>query len=169
VSNGSPVVKNGGRRDTTGEPPYPHDLIHVLIKTKDRIIEVCAPLYEKRLSLREVEEQTGISKFTILGTLSKHGTPIRNYVTGKNVPKDWTKTKHSGHPPFGRTYLDGNLVMDPKEHLISRRILRLHQSGKSNQSIADILNAKKIPTRKGGQWSRSVVRTIIIRENKLNT
>ncbi|MBC7427595.1 MAG: recombinase family protein [Bacteriovorax sp.] len=37
-----------------------------------------------------------------------------------------------------------------------------------NQSIADTLNAKKIPTRKGAQWSRSVVRTIIIRENKLN-
>ena len=54
--------------------------------------------------------------------------------------------------------------MDPKEHLIARRILRLHQSGKSNQSIADIFNAKKIPTRKGEQWSRSVVRTIIIRE-----
>ncbi|MBC7427594.1 MAG: hypothetical protein H7336_03215 [Bacteriovorax sp.] len=101
-------------------------MIHIFINTKDRIIEVYASLYEKGFSLREVEEQTGISKFTIFGTLSKHGTPKRNYVTGKNVLKDWTKTLYIGHPPFGRIYLDGNLVMDPKDYLIARRILRLH-------------------------------------------
>jgi hypothetical protein len=51
--------------------------------------------------------------------------------------------------------------MDPKEQIAIRKIQTLQQKGKSYQAIADELNNKKIPTRSGKPWIRSVVRSTI--------
>lgn len=82
--------------------------------------------------------------------------------TGDNAKKiDNKSTKRGGSTPYGHAYLDGQLVIDPKEQIALRKILKLHQEGKSNQAIADALNNKKIPTRSGKPWIRSVVRSVI--------
>jgi hypothetical protein len=142
-------------------------IIPLSIKTINRIIEKCAPLYEQGFSLRDVEEQTGIPKSKIRGTFHESGIPLRNFKNGKNLIKNGIEVKCGGHPPFGWLYLDGKLVIDPKEHIIVRKILKLHQSGKSNQDIANTLNTSKFPTHKGNPWVRGVIRTIIIREKKI--
>jgi hypothetical protein len=92
---------------------------------------------------------------------------LRNFVTGKNIPKDKTKFRRSGVAPFGYAFLDGQLKLDIKEHLIVRKILKLHQSGNSTTAIAETLNDQKIKTRKGSTWTRGMVLIIIKREEKL--
>ncbi|HLE11651.1 MAG: hypothetical protein A2504_00465 [Bdellovibrionales bacterium RIFOXYD12_FULL_39_22] len=91
---------------------------------------------------------------------------IRNFVTGKNVPSDRTKCRYSGNAPFGYAFLDGQLVLDVKEHLIVRKILKLRQSGRSTHAIADELNGQNLRPRFAKKWDRRGVYSIIKRESK---
>ncbi len=118
-------------------------------------------LYESGLSIRDIEEQTGIPKTTIRETLKKRGMALCN-PQGANASKiDRTKNKRGGNTPYGYAYLDGQLLVDPKEQIIVRKIVKLHQSGLSGNVIARELNTQKIPGRNGKSWCPSVVRGII--------
>lgn len=74
---------------------------------------------------------------------------LRNLVAGKKNSKVKPKNRRGGNIQFGWTYLDGSFVIDPKEYLIVRKILKLHQSDKSNQHIADFLNTNKFALERG--------------------
>lgn len=160
-------LKIGGPEVSTDEPFYQHDFIELSPRTPSRIYEKCAPLYESGLSIRDIEERTGIPKTTVRETLIKNGMALRNPQDGNASNIDRTKNKSGGHTPYGYAYLDGQLLLDPKEQIIVRKILKLHQSGLSGNAIARELNNQKIPSRNGKSWSPSVVREII-RRNKSN-
>lgn len=153
----------GGPRVSTGEPYYSHDFIELFPRTPARIIEKCAPLYEKGFSLRDIEERTGIAKSTIRETLTRDGFALRNPLNGNASRIDNKRTKRGGSSPFDYAYLDGKLLMDAKEQIALQKIFSLWKSGKSYQAIADELNDKKIPTRSGKPWIKSVVRSIIMK------
>jgi hypothetical protein len=163
MSESSPIVSVGGHSRWISEHQIPHDFIELSPRTPSRIIEKCAPLYEKGLSLRDIEERTGIPKTTIRETLTKSGFALRNPISGNAKMIDIKSTKRGGSTPFGYAYLDGKLLIDPKEQIALRKIQTFHEKGKSYQAIADELNNKKIPTRSGKPWIRSVVRSIIMK------
>jgi DNA invertase Pin-like site-specific DNA recombinase len=164
---GGPPFFFGGGEVSTDEPFYQHDFIELSPRTPSRIYEKCALLYENGLSIRDIEERTGIPKTTVRETLKKKGMALRNPLNGNASKIDGTKNKRGGHTPYGYAYLDGQLLIDPKEQIIVRKILKLHQSGLSGNAIVRELNNQKIPSRIGKSWSPSVVREIIKR-NKLN-
>jgi hypothetical protein len=93
--------------------------------------------------------------------LKKKGMALRNPQGGNASKIDRTKNKRGGHTPYGYAYLDGQLLLDPKEQIVVRKILKLHQSGLSGNAIARELNNQKIPSRNGKSWCPSVVRGII--------
>ncbi|MBX2988307.1 MAG: recombinase family protein [Bdellovibrionaceae bacterium] len=68
--------------------------------------------------------------------------------------------------PYGYDWLDGKLVVDPKEYRVVQKILRLWQNGKSARLIADLLNQQNIPTRMGKQWFHSSVNAVIKRHQQ---
>lgn len=86
---------------------------------------------------------------------------LRNPLNGNAKHIDRLHTKRGGHTPFGYAYLDGQLVIDPKEQIIIRKILKHHQTGLSGNAIAEELNRQKIPSRTGKIWRPCVVRRII--------
>lgn len=86
---------------------------------------------------------------------------LRNPLNGNTKNIDRTQNKHGGHTFYGYAYLDGKLLVDPKEQIIVRKILKLHQSGMSGNAIAKELNRQKIPSRTGKSWRPCVVRRII--------
>ncbi|MGE3610486.1 MAG: recombinase family protein [Bacteriovoracaceae bacterium] len=141
----------------------PHDFIEFSLKTPERISEDYAELYRSGLSLNDISEQTGVARSTLRDAFKRHQIPIRTKrqtIKGEKLGKNF---KCAGHPPFGHAYLDGKLIIDPKEQLIIRKILKLRQSGMSLRAIADELNHQKIPTRTGRSWYLSFVKTIIDR------
>ncbi|MEZ4872695.1 MAG: recombinase family protein [Bdellovibrionales bacterium] len=160
-SGDSPVEKFGGGAQWTNEPNHHHDFIELSPRTQSRIYEKCAPLYEKGLSIRDIEERTGIPKSTVREALTKSGVSLRNPLNGNARHIDRLHTKRGGHTPYGYAYLDGQLLIDPKEQIIVRKILKLHQSGMSGNAIATELNCQKIPSRTGKTWRPCVVRRII--------
>ncbi len=159
--------KNGGGKTTTNEQLQLHDFIPLSLRIKDRIFERCAPLYKKGMSLQDIEKRTGISKCLITKSFLKNKLPIRNAKTGKNLPKNCQSYKKAGQPPYGFVYLDGKLVIDPKEHLVVRKIMSLWQEGHSMRAIALELNAKKITNRKGTKWHHGVISSVIKHQKNL--
>ena len=93
--------------------------------------------------------------------LVKNGMLLRNPLNGNARHIDRLHTKRGGSTPYGYAYLDGQLLLDPKEQIIVRKVLKLHQSGLSGNAIANELNDQKIPSRNGKTWRPSVVRRII--------
>jgi hypothetical protein len=153
--------KFGGPTLTTGEPLLPHDFIELSLRTKGRIISKCAPLYENGLSLRDIEERTGIPKNTIRNTFISNGVALRSFSNANIKGRDRTKAKLGGNTPYGYACHDGKLVIDPREQVAIRLMVKLSKSGRSFQYIADELNRKKILTRNGGQWRRQVINVIV--------
>ena len=69
----------------------------------------------------------------------------------------------SGATPFGYTYLEGKLVIDPHEYKTVLEIYRLWKSGTPLRAIARKLNERKVPTRLGKTWQHFVIKSIIDR------
>lgn len=70
-----------------------------------------------------------------------------------------------GYLPYGYTKdAAGNMVIDPVESEIVRLIFDLALNGMGTYKIAQLLDKKKVPTRKGGKWSGSTVKGILVNE-----
>jgi site-specific DNA recombinase len=66
-----------------------------------------------------------------------------------------------GSPKFGTKTVGGELVVDEREAEALDLIRRHRKSGKSYQAIANYLNAKGIPAKRGGEWSAKTVQRVI--------
>lgn len=70
-----------------------------------------------------------------------------------------------GYLPYGYTKdAEGNMVIDPVESEIVRLIFDLALNGMGTYKIAQLLDKRKVPTRKGGKWSGSTVKGILVNE-----
>ena len=70
-----------------------------------------------------------------------------------------------GYLPYGYTKdAAGNMVIDPVESEIVRLIFDLALNGMGTYKIAQLLDRKNVPTRKGGKWSGSTVKGILVNE-----
>lgn len=68
-----------------------------------------------------------------------------------------------GPAPLGYTAnKGGGLHVQPEEAETVRRIFSMRRQGATLQAIADVLNAEKVPTKRGGKWYPATVRYILI-------
>jgi hypothetical protein len=124
---------------------------------------MCFPLYEQGCSLREIERQTGFAKSSIRTALSECGLTLRKANPVQPKRRKLASKMRSGVIPYGFAYLEGKLVMDPREYKVVLQMVKLWQSGKSFTAIAKQMNNQKIQTRLGKRWAVSVVGSIIRR------
>jgi hypothetical protein len=75
-----------------------------------------------------------------------------------------SKGERVGTVPFGFRLLEDakTLVKDEKEQRIIELLELLRDSGLSYGKIADILNRKLVPTKKGAKWQGTTVRNILM-------
>lgn len=67
------------------------------------------------------------------------------------------------HTPLGFRREGERLVEDAPELETARRIVRLHDEGRSMNQIAVTLNEGKVPTKLGGRWYASTVKRVLDR------
>lgn len=68
------------------------------------------------------------------------------------------------YPPYGYDYIDGEMVVNPEQSKVVKRIFDMVLSGSSTSQIAKALNAKGIPTRRGGSWTSTTINGMIRNE-----
>lgn len=61
-------------------------------------------------------------------------------------------------PPYGYDNINGKLKINDKQAEIVRFIFAEILSGKGTQKIADDLNRREVPTKRGGKWRSSTIR-----------
>jgi len=116
--------------------------------------------------LREIEEKTGFAKSSIRETLSSRGLTLRN-ASNRHAQKSKSPVKmRSPVIPFGHAWLEGRLVLEPREYKVVLKIMQLWRSGKTLAAIVDLLNSQNISTRKGKKWFHSSISAIIKRQNE---
>lgn len=145
-----------------------HDIIRFSPKSKDHIFEVCEPLYRAGCSVREIEAKTGFAKTSICEALTSRVYKLRRAIKCPKKKASRSKQMRSPVLPYGYDWLDGKLVVDPKEYRVVQKILRLWRDGKSARLIADLLNQQSVPTCMGKRWFHSSVNSVIKRETKPN-
>jgi len=164
---GSPVVGTGGLGPTTDEPlkisPKYQDTIMFFPTTKDRIFEICAPLYSQGMSLREIAKQIDLPRTTVKAALNAGGLPMRSATEANNNDSKSSRPMKAGAVPYGYAYLEGRAIKEPKEYKVVLQIKNLWQSGQGCSAIAKTLNDQKILTRGGKRWGKGIISRIIKR------
>ena len=69
-----------------------------------------------------------------------------------------------GYAPFGYDSRDGEMVVNVEEAQWVRWIFSQALGGKSSGAIARELNDRKVPSRRGGQWTATTIRGILTNE-----
>lgn len=142
------------------EQTYAHDFIDIFKHQRYGISEKAADLYRSGHSLNEISQSLDIPRTSIRKAILQADAAIRPQ--GK-----WKNGLFRGAPPYGFVVIAGKLVEDPREQKVVRHIMRLWQSGKSLNAIAQTLNRQKIRPRRGKAWEHSTIRFIVNR-NKSN-
>ncbi|MBP2028680.1 DNA invertase Pin-like site-specific DNA recombinase [Acetoanaerobium pronyense] len=68
------------------------------------------------------------------------------------------------YPPYGYQNIDGHMVINPKQAEVVKYIFSEALSGKGTQKIADGLNYRGIPSKKGDRWIATTIRGILKNE-----
>lgn len=68
------------------------------------------------------------------------------------------------YPPYGYIWDGTNMVIEPEQAEVVKRIFKDVLSGKGTDAVARALNREKVPSKKGGKWTSSSVRSILSNE-----
>lgn len=69
-----------------------------------------------------------------------------------------------GYVPYGYRWENGEIIIDPEQAAIVKRIFSELLAGKGTDAIAKNLNTENVPTKKGGRWTSSSIRGILANE-----
>lgn len=69
-----------------------------------------------------------------------------------------------GYVPYGYRWENGEIIVDPEQAVIVKRIFSELLAGKGTDAIAKGLNAENVPTKKGGRWTSTSIRGILANE-----
>ena len=133
-------------------------LITIPKKTNSALIK---DLYMKnRLAARQIGEEIGLAKSTILNKIRKEG--IHHQMRGR----DQDNYSFKQQVPFGYKLSEGRLLPNRTEMKVCRIIVSCRaQDHLSWKSIIETLKLKKIKNRKERSWSINSLRNIYIRWN----
>ena len=70
----------------------------------------------------------------------------------------------ANYTPYGYDWDGENMIINPVQAAVVKRIFADILSGKSTNAIADELNAEKIPSKKNTNWTSSTIRGILANE-----
>ena len=93
--------------------------------------------------------------------MSSRSTVIK-YLRAADIPiRD--EEHRLGGPTYGERKLNGRIVPNQSEIELMEKVKTLKAQGLNPQQIATLLQGLKLPTKRGGRWSRKVVNTILKR------
>lgn len=112
------------------------------------------------MSLRAIECQLHIPKTTARKVLIEDGVGIRTSANNQSKCQSSPLGMKSGSTPYGFTYLEGKLVIDPNEYKNVLEIYRLRQKEKSFRAIARSLNERGCRTRLAKKWTNEIIKRV---------
>lgn len=112
------------------------------------------------LQQKYVEEGLTVNQIVAL-TMSSRST-VKKYLRQAQIPIRADDCR-LGSLSYGERKVKGRIIPNQNELELIEKIMGLKQKGLNPQQIADLLAGLKLPTKRGGKWSRKVVHTILKR------
>lgn len=139
------------------------DIIPALAKRKVNIFELIEPYFKQDLSISEIANLTGFSRYIVWREINLHKKRIRS--AQPSILDAWRKSagRKAARPPFGYCVFEGLITKEPIEYPVLQLITRLWNQGRSVNSIINKLKEKKIKSRTHKEWAYGVIRTIVQR------
>jgi DNA invertase Pin-like site-specific DNA recombinase len=112
----------------------------------------------------DTSNPTGMAMLTMMAAVAELERSLINErcQSGKKA-KAATGGYIGGHPKFGESAKDGELVSNLQELEVIEVIRRHHKSGKSLRAIATYLNQNGYPAKHGGTWGATSVKRVLDR------
>jgi hypothetical protein len=148
---------------TLSEPPQNHDFIELTYLSQEGIFLKCAPLYRKGRTIRQITKETGIPKSTVRDALKNGGVNLRPSAREPKSRSFMARRPGIGIPPYGFSWHQGHLVVNPQEIETLRLIIKLWQEELSPAAIAARLNGHGNMPRRSSKWDHSAIKKLIVR------
>lgn len=126
-----------------------------------RLLELQIPIYfeKENLNTESMESELMLS---ILSSLAESESVSISENEKWSIKRRFQNgTYIIAYPPYGYDNVDGKMVIIPEQAEIVKQIFADTLAGKSTHSIANELNARGIPTKKGGSWTPGTINGII--------
>ncbi|MCG6533421.1 MAG: recombinase family protein [Syntrophales bacterium LBB04] len=117
----------------------------------------------------EIDTDSAMGKFflTIMGAMAQMERELISERTVAALSYKKQQGESLGHIPYGYHRVSGRLLPDPQEGQILRKMKKWRKDGLSYGKIAQLLNEKKIPTKKqNALWYASTVRHLLTKKKK---
>jgi DNA invertase Pin-like site-specific DNA recombinase len=140
-------------------------------------LEIAQALDKRGASLHSLTEKldTGSAMgrffFTLVASLAEMERGIISERTAAAHAHKRTKGEATGHAPFGFKLAGDGCTLEPDadEQATLGMIDGMLAQGRSQQAIVDELNRQQRPTKQGGKWQRSNLRSVLSTREKRRT
>lgn len=132
-----------------------------------RLLAVKVPIYfeKENLNTGSMESELLLS---IMSSLSEEESVSISENTKWSIQKRFESgTYKIGYAPYGFISKDGQLIVNPVQANIIKRIFKDYLSGLGVETIAQKLNDCNVPTRRSGKWHDSTILGILANEKYL--
>ena len=102
----------------------------------------------ENLTINQIAELTLSSRSTVIKYLNEAKIPIRE------------EEHRRGGNAYGVRKRNGRFIINRSELELLNKIKMLKAEGLNFQQIADLLHGLRLPTKKGGKWTRGIVQKI---------
>jgi site-specific DNA recombinase len=167
--NGREGLHAALKATTKGMALVTYSISRLARSTKD-LLGIAETLRSRKAALVSVTEQIDTASamgeffFTVMGAIAT----LERKVTGERTKMALAHKKKIGEvyapTPFGYEAVEGRLREVKAEARIVAEILRRRETGDTLAEIADDLNARGVPGKRGGRWYPSTVRYLVNRQ-----
>ena len=129
-------------------------------------------LKKNKVSFEVIKEQVSLNTpmgeffVSILGSIYTLERQLTSERTKDVIKNKKVNGKGYSRTPYGYDSKDGNLIENPKEQKVLRKINSLREKGNSYNSISKFLNRNKYLTKMGKKFSKEIVYSMLKTDRK---
>jgi len=133
---------------------------------EDRVSLPGLLLLRSRALLEKLLEKEGLSRNEIARQLKVSPAAVGTAIYRSGLLGPGQTTGRTGRIPFGFDKRDGRFVKNDTEQKAILLMRQMQKNGESLRAIAEELNRRKVPTKRGGSWQANTVKTILMLQSE---
>lgn len=129
-----------------------------------KLLELNIPIYFEKENLNTSSMESELFLAILSSMAEGESTSISENSKWSIQKRFQNGTFKISYPPYGYKWNGEQMVINPEQAEVVRWIFAQVLSGKGTQAVADALNEKGVPSKKGGRWTSTTVRGMLTNE-----
>ena len=129
-----------------------------------KLLELNIPIYFEKENLNTSSMESELFLAILSSMAEGESTSISENSKWSIQKRFQNGTFKISYPPYGYEWNGEQMVINPEQAEVVRWMFAQVLSGKGTQAVADALNEKGVPSKKGGRWTATTVRGMLANE-----